>query len=250
MPRTGLDGVGSYSSLLPLNGANIPAAYTAPGIGVDYHPSMRTLRQSSPAQLVRLTSLPVTLVNGVDARHLSISDRGLAYDNGLFDTVAVIDGEILNSDAHFACRLRDCQRRGITCPDVSSLAAETLTITLAFARSVVKLMTTRGNSARGYTPAVSIHLTRSVACSAWPTACSSHEGNSVTVCIANHRPCMNPQLAGLKYLNRLDHVMVNRELAETTAEAALMFDDIRTTFHIGEQARAPRNAMIAGNYHR
>ena len=254
MPRTGLGGVGSYPSLLPLNGANIPAAYTAPRIGADYHPSVRTLRQSNPAQrlapLIGPMSLPMTLVNYVDAPRLSISDRGLAYGDGLFDTMAVIDGEILNSNAHFTPRQRDCQRLGTTCPDVSLLAVETLTVALAFELSVVKLTITRRSGARGYTPAVSLHPTQSVACSEWPTTYSSHEGNGVTVCIANHRLCMGPQLTGLKQSNRLDQVMASRELAETTTQEALMLDDIGTTCHIGERTRAPQNALIAGNYHR
>jgi hypothetical protein len=255
MPRTGLGGVGSYSSLLPLNGANIPAAYSAPRIGADYHPSMRILRQSNPAQrlapLIGPMSLPMTLVNDVDAPRLSVSDRGLAYGDGLFDTMAVIDGEMLNSNAHFTPRQRDCQRLGTTCPDVSLLAVDTLTVTLAlaFERSVVKLTITRGSGARGYTPAVSLHPPRSVACSEWPTAYSSHEGNGVTVCIVNHRLCMNPQLTGLK-LNRLDQVMASRELAKTTGQEALMLDDIGTTYYIGERSQAPQNALIAGNYHR
>jgi hypothetical protein len=240
MPRTGLGGVVSYSSLLPLNGANIPAAYSAARIGADYHSSVRILRQSNPAQrlapLIGPMSLPMTLVNDVDAPRLSVSDRGLAYGDGLFDTMAVIDGEMLNSNAHFTPRQRDCQRLGTTCPDVSLLAVETLTVTLAlaFERSVVKLTITRGSGA----------------CSEWPTAHSSHEGNGVTVCIVNHRLCMNPQLTGLKQLNRLDQVMASRELAKTTAQEALMLDDIGTTYYIGERIRAPQNALIAGNYHR
>ncbi|HCU90838.1 MAG TPA: aminodeoxychorismate lyase, partial [Gammaproteobacteria bacterium] len=40
------------------------------------------------------------LVNGIESSEISALDRGLAYGDGLFETLAVVDRKILNWARH------------------------------------------------------------------------------------------------------------------------------------------------------
>lgn len=204
----------------------------------------------SPAWSAAPTSLPLTPVNGIDAPYRSISDYGLTYGDGLIDTASINDGEILNTGAHFALDRRNCQRLGVACLDVSSLATDTLTITLALDRLIGGLTITRDSGASGYTPGVLLYPACIVAYCEWPTAHSPHKRNGVSVCIANHRLRMKPKLAGFTFLNRVGQVMASRELAETTAQGGRILDDIRTMHDIVDRNWASQTALIARDYHR
>ena len=41
-----------------------------------------------------------TLINGISAEHLSVMDRGLHYGDGLFETIACVDGRLQCWDEH------------------------------------------------------------------------------------------------------------------------------------------------------
>ena len=84
------------------------------------------------------------LVNGRHSAALDASDRGLHYGDGLFETMAVVDGRIPLWDRHLE-RLREgCRRLGFDCPDEAVLAAEAERLTADRPRCVLKLIVTRG----------------------------------------------------------------------------------------------------------
>ena len=89
---------------------------------------------------------------------------------------------------------------------------------------MVKIIITRGSGGRGYTPSTKVSPTRIVARHEWPNDYAERERSGIRVCIAQHRMSRNPQLAGLKHLNRLDQVLASLELARCDAAEALMLD--------------------------
>jgi 4-amino-4-deoxychorismate lyase len=164
------------------------------------------------------------LVNGVATNEVSALDRGLAYGDGLFETVAVVHGEILNWPRHMA-RLKDgCARLAITGADAQQLFDETLAVAAGTDRSVVKISITRGQGGMGYTPPAAISATRIVARRPWPEDYAEREETGVRVRVARHRLSSNPRLAGLKHLNRLDQVLASMEPAAPGIAEAIMLD--------------------------
>ena len=103
------------------------------------------------------------LVNGICTNEVSVCDRGLAYGDGLFETVAVVAGDVLNWPRHTARLGSGCERLAIDVPDFVQLYEEARTVSAGFERSVVKLTVTRGNGGRGYTPLKAPSATRIVA---------------------------------------------------------------------------------------
>ena len=165
------------------------------------------------------------LVNGIQTNDASALDRGLAYGDGLFETLAVRDGDILNWPQHVERLRRGCDKLKIRRPDFEQLFEETHNVASDYDRSVVKIIITRGAGGRGYTPpAAGVTPTRIVARHMWPNEYREREQTGVHVCIAQHRISVNPDLAGLKHLNRLDQVLASAELMERDADEALMLD--------------------------
>ncbi len=164
------------------------------------------------------------LVNGIHPHDVSALDRGLAYGDGLFETLAVVGGNVLNWPRHLA-RLNDgCIKLNIPPPDFDQTFAEVRKVAVGFERCVVKIIVTRGIGGRGYTPSASTATTRIVACHEWPVGYVERERSGIRICVAEHRLSSNPLLAGLKHLNRLDQVLASIELKERGTAEALMLD--------------------------
>jgi 4-amino-4-deoxychorismate lyase len=88
----------------------------------------------------------------------------------------------------------------------------------------VKLIVTRGPGARGYAPPAAAAPTRILSIGAWPNYPSSHYANGIRVRVCRLRLAANPSLAGMKHLNRLEHVLAHLELRDTDADQGLLLD--------------------------
>src|SRR5688500_17102539 len=88
-------------------------------------------------------------VDGQPADALSLKDRGLAYGDGLFETIAVHNGSPVLLDRHLVRLVKGCQRLAINL-DHPAVCTELLTYAQALGEGVLKLIVTRGESARGY----------------------------------------------------------------------------------------------------
>jgi 4-amino-4-deoxychorismate lyase len=163
------------------------------------------------------------LVNGEPGDSVAIGDRGLAYGDGLFETMAWVDGQVRGFDRHWHRLASGCTVLGIPLPDEACVKSEIQRVASA-SPCVVKLLVTRGESGRGYAPDPAGRATRMVGSFPWPRYPERCRVQGVTVGVANTRLAVNPQLAGLKHLNRLEQVMGARERQANSWDEALMLD--------------------------
>jgi len=164
------------------------------------------------------------LVNGIETDLISVHDRGLAFGDGVFETLAVVDGEILNWERHCERLALGCTRLRLDFPHAAELNEEVQVVARGHPRSVVKIIVTRGNGGRGYTPSAATTPSRVVLRRAWPNDYAQRANDGIRVCVASHRLSHNPALAGLKHLNRLDQVLASVELDALQVDEALMLD--------------------------
>jgi 4-amino-4-deoxychorismate lyase len=163
------------------------------------------------------------LVNGRSSC-VDPSDRGLAYGDGVFETMAAHDGRIRWLELHLD-RLEDgCRRLAIPPPERSLVAAEIAEHCPVAGRATVKLIVTRGPGARGYAPPETPSPTRILAISAWPDYPDSHYDTGIRVRVCRLRLGENPALAGLKHLCRLEQVLAQHELRGRDVEQGLLLD--------------------------
>lgn len=170
----------------------------------------------------------VTLVDGVPADSFPCSDRGLAYGDGLFETIALVDGEPRHWERHMARLRTGADRLAIPCPTAEIWREDLRTLLDADAapgvpanRMVLKLMLTRGSGPRGYAPQANPTPRRLVQLAPWPAG----SGETLARVILCTTPlARSPLLAGLKHLNRLEQVLAAREVVDAGAEEGLMLD--------------------------
>lgn len=166
------------------------------------------------------------LINGEPLTTIDVEDRGLAYGDGLFETVRVVDGTPVLLERHLQRLAGGCDVLGIASSavidgvrrDVSRLLSET-----SGRDAVIKIIVTRGKGGRGYAPGDAGPPTTIASCSDYTVDVSGREqGISVYVC--DMRLGRNPDLAGLKHLNRLEQVLAAAELPPDCSEGLLCDD--------------------------
>lgn len=165
----------------------------------------------------------IWLVNGQPVG-VDPADRGLAYGDGLFETMAAADGRIRWLDLHFDRLEEGCRRLEILAPARSLLVDEIAAQCPQRGRAVVKLIVTRGSGVRGYLPPEPSAPTRVLAISAWPDFPQSYYRDGIRMCTCQLRLGENPALAGIKHLCRLEQVLAQLELRGKGVQQGLMLD--------------------------
>lgn len=163
------------------------------------------------------------LVNG-HSTGVDPADRGLAYGDGLFETMAVDDGEVRWFDLHLDRLEEGCRRLEIPPPSRSLLAHEIKAHCPKRGRAVVKLIVTRGTGARGYLPPEPATPTRILAISSWPDYSAANYRSGIRVRVCQLRLGENPALAGIKHLCRLEQVLAQLELRGHAVQQGLLLD--------------------------
>lgn len=163
------------------------------------------------------------LVNG-RATGVDPADRGLAYGDGLFETMAARDGRIRWLDLHFERLTEGCARLDLPAPNLDEIRREIATYCPAEGSAAVKLIYTRGAGARGYRPPREPKPTRILGISAWPDYPKTNYSHGIELQTLRLRLGENPELAGLKHLCRLEQVLAQRELQQVGAQEGLLLD--------------------------
>ncbi len=164
------------------------------------------------------------LINGVPGDSIPATDRGLLYGDGLFETIAVIAGAALNFDAHLSRLNLGCQRLGISVPGDNLLRHEASQVIGACPRGVLKIIFTRGGGGRGYRPDPELTPTRILMLQTAPDYPEENRVGGIIAGICHTRVVDQPELAGIKHLNRLPHVLARNERGQAECSESLMLD--------------------------
>ncbi|MGL5976301.1 MAG: aminotransferase class IV, partial [Aeromonas sobria] len=124
------------------------------------------------------------LINGMKLDSISAYDRGLAYGDGHFTTMAVRDGRVLQWPAHLARLQQANNRLGLVEPDWDLLTQEVEEMVANQPQCVAKVILTRGEGGRGYDGSGCQHTTRIISLAPFPTHYGKwqQEGIEMVVC--------------------------------------------------------------------
>ncbi len=170
--------------------------------------------------------LASVLVNGESAVTIPIMDRGLAYGQGVFETVRIANGKPLLWDAHLARLKLGCQRLLISfdATTEAALVADVTTLSKGCPTAVVKVTITAGAGGRGYRMPGTLQPNRIVARFPLPTYPQTHTVEGIKVRTCDYRLPVNAALAGIKHLNRLDQVLARAEWSDIQTVEGVMLD--------------------------
>ncbi|MCW8918068.1 MAG: aminodeoxychorismate lyase [Gammaproteobacteria bacterium] len=162
------------------------------------------------------------MINGEMTEQLAATDRGLHYGDGLFETVAIINGRPRLWSHHMERLQHGCAVLQLPPPDPQQLHAEALTLCGDAERAVLKLLLTRGSGGRGYRPPPTVTPQRLLFRYPWPDYPDLSQGACLRLC---QMPLTgNPRLAGVKHLNRLEQVMARAEWEDPAIHEGVMCD--------------------------
>ncbi len=164
------------------------------------------------------------LVNGEYKDQIDLSDRGFQYGDGLFETIAVRDGKPVCFDRHLARLKAGCERLLIPFPGTELLTLEAQQLSREATDSVLKIILTRGSGGRGYRQPDIITTTRVLSLHPFPEYPLVYKNEGVVTRFCNTRLGINPALAGIKHLNRLEQVLARAEWSDPFIQEGIMLD--------------------------
>jgi 4-amino-4-deoxychorismate lyase len=164
------------------------------------------------------------LINGVEADYIAVNDRGFQYGDGLFETIEIVDGKPVFLEQHLLRLSTDCCKLYIPKPDIKQLTDEIHRVCKDSKQAVLKIIITRGVGGRGYRQPEAIQPTRVVSLHPFPEYSKSHSEQGINARFCTTRLGLNPALAGIKHLNRLEQIMARAEWDDPTIQEGIMSD--------------------------
>ena len=158
------------------------------------------------------------------AEQLVLSDRGLHYGDGLFETMAVATGRVRLLPRHLHRLAHGAARLALPLPDMAELEAALQQAAQALGEGVLKLILTRGSGGRGYAPPQDAEPTLILL--RYPQKLPTLEGAQagIVLRLCDLRLARQPVLAGIKHLNRLEYVLARAEWREPEIAEGLLLD--------------------------
>ncbi|WP_269620862.1 aminodeoxychorismate lyase [Zhongshania sp. BJYM1] len=166
-------------------------------------------------------AVALTLYNGRFSQQVGAESRGLAYGDGIFETVLVRGSRPLWLEEHLQRLASGAKQLGIPCDLVEIRRDCTILIaSLDTPMAVLKIVLCRGHVSRGYTP----HLStpdRVLSISPYSQNCSAWN-NGIALAVCQTQLSSQTRLAGIKHLNRLEQVLAAEELLKRGYQEGLM----------------------------
>jgi 4-amino-4-deoxychorismate lyase len=164
------------------------------------------------------------LINGSFDATISPFDRGFAYGDGVFRTLVVRDGLPESWPQHYQKLVADCAVINIVCPSAELLMSDLQQLFLLDEVAVAKIIITRGEGNRGYTPPPITAPMRVVTKSAMPEYPEERFNIGVNLHVCETRLALQPKLAGIKHLNRLENVLARMEWSNPDIAEGILLD--------------------------
>lgn len=163
-----------------------------------------------------------SLINGQQAEHISILDRGFQYGDGCFETVRVLSNEAILWPAHLKRLQHACKALQLSVDfDLLQSEISQLLQMNSAADVILKITITRGEGGRGYAPSEQADCMRILRLIDY-VAPATNNGARVVLC--QHRLSSSSSLAGIKHLNRLDQVLASAQIP-TDCDEGLCMDE-------------------------
>jgi len=165
-----------------------------------------------------------SIINSQSASNISIEDRAFQYGDGVFETIAVDNKKLQFWSEHYQRLIAGCKKLAITPPSEQLLLEDIRQLVTDENQYVVKLIVSRGCGGRGYLADSSLTPNIVVTLNDWSGDIQQKQEAGIRIRICQHRLVINPTLAGIKHLNRLDQVIARNEWHNSDFDEGIMLD--------------------------
>ena len=163
-------------------------------------------------------------VNYTQTELIDISDRGLAFGDGIFTTGKVVEGKLEHYQAHIERLKHGCSMLQLPTPDWQALENEVSNAINGRTLATIKVIITAGVSSRGYSRRGSLTPTIIITVSEFPSLYPLWQNQGVNLGISTVKLGLNPSTAGIKHLNRLEQVLIRNELDTLDVDEVVVCD--------------------------
>ena len=150
-------------------------------------------------------------------------NRAIAYGDGLFETIAVVDGRARLLPLHLDRLRAGCRRLAIDL-DEAALQVEINNVIAAYREGVLKIIIARAGTERGYRAQTAAGSHRQLQFFPQIVTRDFSSSPSAILHLCRQRLSRQPVLAGLKHLNRLEQVLARSEWSDPNIAEGLMLD--------------------------
>ncbi|TNV21985.1 aminodeoxychorismate lyase [Buttiauxella sp. B2] len=164
------------------------------------------------------------LINGEFTAHLPANDRAVQFGDGCFTTARVKNGSVRFLGQHIDRLQQACEKLLLPFSEWSLIEREVQQLAAGEQQAVLKVIITRGSGGRGYSAANCLQPTRILSVSAYPSFYPQWREQGISLALSPIQLGINPHLAGIKHLNRLEQVLIRTHLEQTKAQEALVLD--------------------------
>ena len=160
------------------------------------------------------------LFNGQPPDGSLATARGLHYGDGVFRTLLVWQGQVLDWPQQLEKLQDDCARLELAMPAAAQLQSELQTLTQGKETLAAKIIVMRKPAQRGYAPHTA-EADRLLICNAAPRYPARYWEEGISALRSTVQLGSQPRLAGIKHLNRLEQVLASRDWPEGIAESLM-----------------------------
>ena len=154
------------------------------------------------------------IINNNISKSIPLSDRGLSYGDGFFTTAKVVNEAVEHWYFHKQ-RLIECQMRlGFPEIDFIELEESINQICINQKCAVLKIMITRGSGGRGYAIPELQNPVQILSLLPYPNSYETLKLTGIDLEVSSIKLGLQPILAGMKTLNRLEQVLIKQEISE------------------------------------
>ena len=164
------------------------------------------------------------LIDGSPGSALDPLDRGLLYGDGLFETMAVIDGRIPLWSRHLERLQTGCAALGFDSPPAARIERMLDEVCVDRRRAAARLTVTRGTGGSGYRPPAGATPACIVEGRSWPEYPAMLWTDGIRLRTCSTRLAVGGPLPGVKHLNRLEQVLARAEWEDTAVTEGLLLD--------------------------
>ncbi len=167
----------------------------------------------------------ITLVNGRRTNKISIHDRGLAYGDGVFETMLSVNGHVPLWDNHISRLKLSLKKLNISPYDTRDLLDTIKSHLDMSCQQIIKLTVTRGIGPRGYSLPVPSEPTTIISIVKRSPDIKQLGQNGIRIKLCETYYAKQSRLAGLKHLNRLEQVLARMEVDDSGHDEGIMLDE-------------------------
>jgi len=150
------------------------------------------------------------------------TDRSFHYGDGLFTTVRVKDGKAMLWDLHLQRLVSGAKRLLIHSFDTVELTKK-VQLAISAPDQVIKVLISRGEAGRGYSPAGIESPCCYISTAALPDY-THWQQHGIRLGVADFKLAQQPAFAGLKHNNRLEQVLIKAEVVQSGFDELVVLD--------------------------